>query len=421
MTLQAEHKTIKVGDSILHIPEGVNYSCSGCGRCCNGVAVPMTAEDYDRVSAIDFSKDLPQFDWSKQYRKLSARESKSTNYTHAIRPTSSGHCPFLLDKRCHIHGKYGEEVKPLICGLFPYSFNRTPSGIYLTVSFRSNAVLANFGTPLTEQLDALKEKLHVYETLYDPGVTIWDEVKLTVDKPITWEQYLNLEKRVIVVLVQEEAPLKDRLYAASDILFADLGRQAAKSADAGPPKTIDKRFIAGLFALYFHNRSILDTNENDFNGVFFASSLLFKPPSFKVLNKTYSFEQLTAVPMPLDKDVTELLTRFIYSRIFGKWYFGGGFAQISVIAGFHHLVLLLALVRLHSAGLALNRGASEISMLDIMETVRQLEEKISVAVLDGYSAALWELMLFSRQRIRRVLDACLARQVGATVVPSLKC
>jgi Fe-S-cluster containining protein len=368
----------------------------------------MTLEDYDRISAIDFSKDLPQFDWSKQYRKLSARESKSTNYTHAIRPTASGHCPFLVGKLCHIHGKYGETVKPSICGLFPYSFNRTPSGIYLTASFRSNAVLANFGTPLTEQLDTLKEKLHVYETLYDAGATIWDKVKLTVDQPITWAQYLSLEKRVVEELAKEEMPLKDRIYAASDVLFADLHKAPARSAVTGLPKTIDKRFLAGLFALYFHNRAKLETKDVDFNGIRFAMGLLIKSPSFRVLNKHYSFEQLIAVPMPLDKEVTGLLTRFIYSRIFGKWYFGGGFAQLSVIAGFHHLVLLLALTRLHSAALAIDRGASEISMVDITETIRQLEEKISVAVLDGYSAALWELVLFSPQRIHRVLDVCLA-------------
>jgi hypothetical protein len=265
-------------------------------------------------------------------------------------------------------------------------------------------VLGNFGTPLTEQLDTLKEKLQVYETVYDAGATIWDKVKLTVDKPITWDQYLSLEKKMVAELVKEEVPLKDRVYAASDVLFADLGKPAA-AAGAGPPKTLDKRFLAGLFALYFPKLKIKDVH---FNGILFATELLLKPPSFKVQNKSYSFEKLIAVPMPLDKEVTDLLTRFIYSRIFGKWYFGGGFAQLSVIAGFHHLALLLALTRLHSAGLALGRGATEISMLDIMETIRELEEKISVAVLDGYSAALWETVLFSPKRIHRVLDACLA-------------
>jgi hypothetical protein len=40
-----------------------------------------------------------------------------------------------------------------------------------------------------------------------------------------------------------------------------------------------------------------------------------------------------------------------------------------------------------------------------MVTVRQLEEKVQEAVLDGYSAALWELILFAPGRLRRLLSA----------------
>jgi Fe-S-cluster containining protein len=403
MTLSSKHQTIEVEGSTLHIPEGINYSCSGCGRCCYGVAVPMTEEDYDRVSAIDFSKDLPQFDWSKQYRKLSEKESANTNYTHAIKSTSDGHCPFLVNKLCHIHGKYGEEVKPLICGLFPYSFNRTPSGIYLTVSFRSNAVLGNVGTPLTEQLDTLKEKLRVYETVYDEGGIIWDKVKLATDKPLSWNEYLDLETKLLDAFV-EGATIKEKIYASSEILFKDLAQPKASTSTA--PNKMDKAFLAGLFALYFPNNPKLKNKDVHFNGIKFAAELMLKPPAFKYANKSYTFETLTEFPWTQDPAIDDLLTRFIYSRIFGKWYFGGGFAQLSVIAGYHHLALLLALTRLHATASAIERGASSVSMLDVMQTVRQLDEKIGVAVLDGYSAALWELVLFSPNRIHRILDRC---------------
>jgi hypothetical protein len=53
------------------------------------------------------------------------------------------------------------------------------------------------GTPLTEQIDTLKEKFAVYNTLYTARSVIWDAVKLTVDKPITWEQYLDYEKGIL--------------------------------------------------------------------------------------------------------------------------------------------------------------------------------------------------------------------------------
>jgi Fe-S-cluster containining protein len=405
MPLSSKHQTIDVEGSPLHIPEGINYSCSGCGRCCYGVAVPMTEEDYDRVSAIDFSKDLPQFDWSKQYRKLSDKERANTNYTHAIKSTSDGHCPFLVNKLCHIHGKYGEEVKPLICGLFPYSFNRTPSGVYLTVSFRSNAVLGNVGTPLTEQLDTLKEKLRVYETVYDEGNIIWDQIKLATDKPLTWNAYLDLETNLLDAFVAgENTSIKDRIYAGSEVLFKDLPQPKTSAFTA--PNKMDKAFLAGLYALYLPHNPKLKNKDVHFNGIKFAAELWLKPPVFKYGNKSYTFETLTDFPWMQDPAIEDLLARFIYSRIFGKWYFGGGFAQLSVVAGYHHLAMLLALARLHATAAAIERGGSSVNMLDIMQTIRQLDEKIGVAVLDGYSAALWELILFSPNRVHRILDRC---------------
>lgn len=391
----------------LHIPRGINYSCSGCGRCCNGVAVPLTQEDYERVSAIDWSADLPQFDWSRQFRMLSKKENDSSTYTHAIKPTDDGHCPFLINKLCHIHATRGEHVKPLICGLFPYSFNHTPSGIYLTVSFRSNAVLGNVGTPLTEQLETVQEKLRVYNTLYTARSIIWDKVKLTVDKPLTWEQYLEYEQGLLNVVVSEGS-LKAKLLQASQSLFKDLQRPVVATVGSAP-KSMDKKFLAGLFALYFPHDPRLLNKDAYFNGVKFALDLAFKAPKFRVVDTSFSFEDLASFPWPTleqEPEIEDLLTRFVYSRIFGKWYFGGGFAQLSVIAGFHHLALLVALIRLHAAALAKVRGAERVSLIDVMTTVRQAEEKINVVVLDGYSAALWELILFAPGRVRRVLDAC---------------
>lgn len=418
MALSTTHTTIEVEGSKLHIPSGINYSCSGCGRCCNGVAVPMTQEDYERVSAIDWSKELPQFDWSRQFRMLGKKENDSSTYTHAIRPTDDGHCPFLINKLCHIHGTRGEHVKPLICGLFPYSFNHTPSGIYLTVSFRSNAVLGNAGTPLTEQIDTLKEKLRVYNTLYTARSVIWDKVKLTVDKPLTWEQYLAHEAEMLEVLVGQGST-KEKLFKASDCLFRELRAAAGAAPDGStaggatgaPPKSMDKKFLAGLFELYFPHDPKLLNKDAYFSGIKFALDLAFRSPKFRVLDRSYSFEELASFPWPTaeqEPELDDLLTRFVYSRVFGKWYFGGGFAQLSVIAGFHHLALLIALIRLHAAALAKARGAERVSLIDVMTTVRQSEEKINVVVLDGYSAGLWELILFAPGRVRRVLNACFA-------------
>jgi hypothetical protein len=253
---------------------------------------------------------------------------------------------------------------------------------------------------------------------------IWDAVKLTVDKPITWEQYLDYEKGILAALIREDLSLKEKIFTASDSLFKDLNKPPLPDTIA-PPKGLDKKFLAGLFALYFPSDPKYLNKDVVFNGISFALDLVLKAPKFKVVNRSYTFEELTNFPWPEAnsknvsgdasgssskenaeaKEIDDLLTRFLYSRVFGKWYFGGGFAQLSVIAGFHHLALLMPLMRMHAAGLAIARGASKVEMIDVMVTVRQLEEKVQEAVLDGYSAALWELILFAPGRLRRLLNA----------------
>src|SRR5437868_4644421 len=43
----------------LHIPQGINYECQSCGKCCGGWAVPMTEADYDRIVEVDWQKVSP--------------------------------------------------------------------------------------------------------------------------------------------------------------------------------------------------------------------------------------------------------------------------------------------------------------------------------------------------------------------------
>ena len=43
--------------SELHIPPGINYECTSCGpRAAAGGAVPMTQDDYERISATNWAR-----------------------------------------------------------------------------------------------------------------------------------------------------------------------------------------------------------------------------------------------------------------------------------------------------------------------------------------------------------------------------
>ena len=146
----------QVEELTLHIPDGINYECTGCGTCCGGWSVPMTEEDYFRISDIDWAARKDKFVGKSLFRELKDYESKDTPYTHAIKEGEDGHCPFLVDKLCFIHSQFESSTKPSICQLFPYCFNETPSGIYATVSFVSVGAVNNSGKALSEQREYLE-------------------------------------------------------------------------------------------------------------------------------------------------------------------------------------------------------------------------------------------------------------------------
>jgi len=150
----------------LHLPDGINYECTGCGKCCGGWSVPKTETDYKRISAWDWAAHREQFKGKSLFRPLKKFEAEGTPYTHAITEGDDGHCPFLVDNLCYIHSRYGSEAKPAICQLFPYCFNETPTGVYASVSFVSMGVVHNSGKALTEQREYLERKLGEFRALY---------------------------------------------------------------------------------------------------------------------------------------------------------------------------------------------------------------------------------------------------------------
>ena len=429
----------------LHLPPGINYECDGCGKCCSGWAVPMTEADYNRISPIDWGELLPKLKGRKLFRPLRPHEKKGTPYSNAIVEYDDGFCPFLVNKLCFIHGQRGSKFKPSMCQQFPYSFNETPSGIYATVSFVSMAVCHNTGKSLIEQREYMEEKLVDFRNLFPDAHPNWSKVELTGGKPISWERYLEIEKQMIDHLQNQEKPLDERFKQISAYLV-DLAKSMSAStgstavpASAPPPaseaaagsamsasamsasgmsasastaakprlKPMDNHLLLLLNSTYFPTR-ILRPGENEFQVNRFLSQILLRgmnaPLKISVPSQSYTMSELDAIQWPNDEpEIEDLLYRYFYSRIFGKFYFGAGFGQLTVITGFHHLALVYALLKLQCKALAKSRGAGRVNYLDVVASVRQLEKRLGEASLSGYAAGMFELLMFSPGRIARVL------------------
>jgi len=388
----------------LRIPEGINYECTGCGKCCSGWAVPMTQDDYERISAWDWDSLNDKFKGRKLFRQLKDYERADSPYDYAIVKGEDGHCPFLVDNLCFIHSQYGSTAKPAICQLFPYCFNETPSGVYATVSFYSVGAVYNSGKPLAEQREYLESKWDEFTALNPDHHPNWSELKLTVGAPMTWDDYLRYEEGLLAILNDRELTMDERMLKGSTHLVSLLpGGAPAVSGEAPPLKKLDKHLLVALHKIYFPVKP-LGRGEGDFNAGRFLYQVAFQGVRVPFPGKNFKIEELHDFPWPEgDPDIDDLLYRYFFSRIFGKLYFGAGFGQLSLITGFHHLALVYALVKLQAKATAMGRGAPCVSMLDVVATVRNLEKRMGECKLGGYEAAIWELLMSSPSRVRRVI------------------
>ncbi len=398
----------------LHLPPGINYECTGCGKCCGGWVVAMTEEDYDRISQEDWSDIHESYSSRPLFRQLTKREAEGTPYTHKI-VSETGVCPFLVNNLCHMHSKRGSTFKPSICQVFPYSFTETPSGVYATVSYVSVGALYNSGLPLAQQEDVLQQKWLEFKQLHPHHKPDWSTTKLTVDQPLNWDDYLALEEKLLEILADTSVSLEQRLIAGSQHLVSHVkGQSLPPSGDvpasdiqvgtaySAPLKPIDLSLLLTFHKMYFPTKP-LKRGEGDFNAMRLAMQHFFGNKLFHLPGRSFALEQLQRVAWPTDPEITGILDRYIYSFVFGKKYFGAGFGQVSVVAGYHHLVLITALIKLQSKASALMRDSSVVNLLDVASTVRQMERQVGETRLGGYAAAAWELLLFAPGRARRLL------------------
>jgi Fe-S-cluster containining protein len=396
--------------SVLHIPPGINYECTSCGKCCGGWAVPLTPDDFDRMVEVDWAAHHGSFHAKTLFRDLNKHEQANTPYTHKI-VSETGACPFLADNLCFMHSKFGADFKPSICQLFPYAFSITPSGVYATVSFVSMGSLYNSGRPLAEQRQVLERKYAEFKKLYTTYKPDWSKTELTKGQLLGWDEYLAIERRLFEILDDTSLPLEKRLLKMSSYLVSQVKTTGGSpapdppdlNADSIPLSKLDRHLLAYFHRMYYPIKA-LKRGQADFGISRLISQYYIGGDKLPLPGEKYRIAELKDYPWPDDDpEMDNLLYRYIYSFIFGKKFFGAGFGHVSVIAGFHHLLMLFCLIKLQTKATAKFRGAILPNMLDLALTVRQTERQVGETKLGAYGAAAFEMLLFSHGRARRFL------------------
>jgi hypothetical protein len=198
-------------------------------------------------------------------------------------------------------------------------------------------------------------------------------------------------------------------------------KRGAPEADSAPPvldaasyklKPDDIRLLTTLHRLYFPIKQ-QTRGDSNFSAASFVldgfRQAVLAPISGKAQLKLntvhgrFTLQQLLAMPLKEEGGLEDMLYRYLFSRIFGKLYFGAGYGQLSLITGFHHLVAVYALIKLQARALALGRGEKEVSESDMVACLRSVEKRLGDSSLDGYAAAVFELFFQSKERCFRFL------------------
>ncbi|MBS1954129.1 MAG: YkgJ family cysteine cluster protein [Cyanobacteria bacterium SZAS-4] len=397
-------------ETVLYIPEGINFDCTGCGNCCFHWPVPATDKDVERINALVGDVDKPNF------RKLPGSVDKMKAFTHSLEKRADGSCQYLdPDIRCRLHKNYGIESKPAMCQLFPYTFTLTPTGAYASLSFASTGVLLNSGAPLSTQKEFLQNQLALFMQLF-PNEPDWGKIQLIDGIPLRWVEFLLIDK----ALLENIAPRNPKSLSRENLLAQSkmIVKKLPKPVDLDNahltkvrPILIDQILIKLLYELYFvddpYREGAAEFDQKQFLDVlagqpqsislqFCAQKGAFEHVSFKSIND-FRFNAQDYV------EIDQLLTRMIYCRLFSKLYFGPGFGGLSLLSGFHHLVLLVALVRIHFK-LATITGVESKDFNWQVEQIRMLERRLTVTSLSREAHAILEVLLQSPARIERILS-----------------
>lgn len=415
------HNFIMSGDAILHIPDGINFDCTGCGNCCFAWPVPLTDDDVSRICSLEFDRtEAIKAQKIEPVHIIKTGASASLHqkmFTNALGKRADGKCQYLSpDNRCEIHAHFGEEAKPSMCRLFPYTFTPTPNGVYASASFASTGVLYNSGRPLTEQKEHLERTYELFRALYGNLSPDWSGLQLIDGQSLPFDEYLQLERNFLLSLSESNNQRADKILCRLATQSSKLIKER-RDPDRIPglqtkPKTVDSLLLKALIDAYFP-ADVYAKSTCEIDTESLARSLVAPPDKVQLEMASANSSATMKVGLgelnqytlgPLNEESESLLKRFAYLKVFSKLYFGAGFAGLSLIAGLNHLSTLVSLIRiiLKMKTIEAKTKGVEISFEETAECVRTLERRLTVASFSNQTKTVLEVLLSSTERAERI-------------------
>jgi lysine-N-methylase len=412
----------------LQLPIVQNWSCHNCGGCCRQHLIEITEAERQRIleqgwtAADGIPADQAPVvwfagpPWKKRYR---------------LAHRADGACVFLNDQGlCRIHAKFGEQAKPLPCQLYPYVFHPGGPKVAVSLRFSCPSAVANRGTPVGKQLDALKA---LASQVVPPHAERIRPPQISPRSRVDWSDFLRFVGAIDEIIAQPATPLTSRLLQALSLArtigeakfdaiqgsrlteFLQLISGAARSQPTDS-KDFELPSRAGrlqfrMLAAHYARRDTFEEAARGWRGRLrlLKAALTFARGSGKAVPLQPGFREVPFATLDepfggLSGEAESILTRYFRVKIQGLHFCGPAYYDVPFVEGFYSLALVFPVVLWLGRWLAASDSRTSLTTDDVSQ---------ALAIADhhhGYSPVLGSRS--SRRRVRLLThDADLERLI----------
>jgi Fe-S-cluster containining protein len=347
------------------LPDGARFTCQGCGRCCQGWAVPVDHATVDRLRRHDWGGDPFE-------------RTRGSGEPFRIKLVD-GRCFFLDENnRCRIHTAISYDAKPPACRTFPLNVLEVGDKRYARLTFWCPTVVANSGKPLEHQLHWVKETGRHADQRTAP-------LQIDEQTAISPRDFECVHRALRRLVLDSSVPLSDRLGAVSALLrrlqapgaehrpralgdllsraeaegAAALAREARLNGHAS-----GGRRVLTLYLTHDRRSGRLALLGRVVSVVLFRAGL--GRLHSRAVGAAATWRQLRRVTFRPAGASDELLTRYFCSKLDGRRYVGG---DVTVVAGVNLLVAAYGVIAVLARMRAVSNGRSECNDEDVRAAV----------------------------------------------------
>jgi len=348
------------------------------------------------------------------------RQSGLAGFTHSL-DKPGGNCSFLTEtKQCSVQST----AKPSMCKLFPYTFLHCPDGLKVGLSFASTGVLLNQGKLLIEQKNLLEETRVLFESMHEEVAAAclesWQRTEFVAGALLDYADFCDFSApyldRLEKLITQ---PAQKSFADSAQIVLGEMCDVLCKSLPAEMLTPLGKRFpdidskkldqyiLLPLYRAYFASAGPVVEDE-----IALAVMTYLQNPQKDVYivagGQKLTFDQIAAMPCaPYSEEEQDLINRFVYMRLFTRFYFGPGFCMLPLLSGIFHLSALIALIPVALKIDSIRRSVSFTESNDqsrfesVLSLVRNIDRRLAAVIYSRNTASMFELFALDSGRLKR--------------------